>query len=225
MGEKMGKFWRTWAFFSALGVLAGCADTSATTTRTTELERLNRQQSATIQSLQQELQRLNTELKTLLTSQNNLQQTKSDLENSLSDQVQSGNLSVSMQDKGVVVTVMDRVLFDAGRAELKLSSLETLDKVADVLQGEARDQVIYIEGHTDNVPITSSNWRSNWELSTGRATEVIHYFVNEKGIDPKRLAATGYGEFHPVVSNDTPEGRMKNRRVEIVISPKKVEPS
>lgn len=205
----------------ALSVFAGCAGGASSSQ--TELELLNKQQSATLKSLQQEVQRLNAEFKSLLHSQENLQQTKSHLENSLSGQVLSGDLSVSMQDRGVVVTVLDRVLFDPGSATLKPGSREeALDKVAEVLQGEARDHMIYIEGHTDNQPIRASGWRSNWELSSARATEVIHYFAERKGIDPGRLAATGYGEFHPVVSNEAPEGRMKNRRVEIVISPKKI---
>ena len=81
--------------------------------------------------------------------------------------------------------------------------------------------MIYIEGHTDDEPIRLSAWRSNWELSTARALEVLHYFIDAGNLNPKRLAATGYGEFHPVGDNSSPEGRSANRRVEIVVSPKK----
>jgi chemotaxis protein MotB len=228
MGDDKEHFRSRPFLIPLLIVLTGCSSTG-TVSNQTSLEQINRQQSATIQSLNREIQRLNAELKGAAASvpapilnEGDLSQTKSDLESSLSQQVESGDLSVSMQDRGVVVTVLDRVLFSPGSAALKPGSLEALDKVAEVLQGEARDHMIYIEGHTDNVPIHSSGWKSNWELSTGRATEVIHYFMEQKGIDPARLAATGYGEFQPVVSNDTPEGRMKNRRVEIVISPKKI---
>ena len=217
MGKEKKVFCSIVFFSIALSVLSGCA--SQPSTRQADLERLTQQQAATLESLHQEVQRLNAELNANRDAAGNLQKTKSDLETSLNLQVQSGTLSVSMQDKGVVVTVLDRVLFDPGRVELPPGSVEALDKVIEVLQGEARDHMIYIEGHTDNVPIHSSQWKSNWELSTTRATEVVHYF-EQKGIDPARLAATGYGEFHPVVSNDSVEGKMKNRRVEIVISPK-----
>jgi chemotaxis protein MotB len=225
MGKKSEKFLRVVFSSLALSVLSSCAASS--NTRLTDLERINRQQAATLDSLHQEVQRLNAELTrrmqtgTTIGGSGDLQKTKSDLEASLSSQVESGALSVSMEDKGVVVTVLDRVLFAPGRVELQAGALEALDKVFEVLQGEAQHHVVYVEGHTDNVPIHSSHWRSNWELSTARATEVIYYF-EQKGLNPARLAATGYGEFHPVVSNDTPEGRMKNRRVEIVISPKTI---
>ena len=125
-----------------------------------------------------------------------------------------------MQEKGLVVTVLDRVLFDPGRADLRESAFQTLDKVSVILKEQVPDQIVYIEGHTDNQPIRYSGWRSNWELSISRAMEVLHYFTGQDGLDPRRFAVTGYGEFHPLVENDTPEGRMKNRRVEIVVSPK-----
>ena len=82
-------------------------------------------------------------------------------------------------------------------------------------------QAIFIEGHTDTDPIKYSGFKSNWELSTARATEVVHFFVNEMAIDARRLSAVGCGEFQPVASNDTSAGKSKNRRVEIIISPKK----
>ena len=79
---------------------------------------------------------------------------------------------------------------------------------------------IGIEGYTDDVPIKYSGWKSNWELSTARSLSVLHFLVNEKGISPERLSAIGFGEYRPVASNDTKEGRKLNRRVEIVIQPK-----
>ncbi|MCK5081464.1 MAG: OmpA family protein, partial [Candidatus Omnitrophica bacterium] len=82
------------------------------------------------------------------------------------------------------------------------------------------DLNVGIEGHTDNVPITHSGWKSNWELSTARALSVLHHLEDNEGISPKRLSATGYGEFRPVASNATKAGKQDNRRVEIVILPK-----
>ncbi len=207
---------RNFLFFILGAALFGCSGKSGS------LEALNRQQAATLQSLHHEIGRLNAELESLLQSREELAKTKSDLEKKLRQELASGNLSVSMQDRGLVVTVLDRVLFDSGKAELKTSSLKTLDKVAEILGQKVRKNRVYVEGHTDNEPIHRSGWRSNWELSAARATEVIHYFVDVKKLDPGRLAATGYGEFYPVAENKTENGRLKNRRVEIVISPKKI---
>jgi len=80
-----------------------------------------------------------------------------------------------------------------------------------------------IEGHTDNVPITYSGWKSNWELSTARATSVLHYLIDDGRLRPESLSAIGYGEYRPVTSNETEEGRQLNRRVEVVILPKTTE--
>ncbi|PIQ87934.1 MAG: hypothetical protein COV73_01520 [Candidatus Omnitrophica bacterium CG11_big_fil_rev_8_21_14_0_20_43_6] len=76
-----------------------------------------------------------------------------------------------------------------------------------------------MEGHTDNVPISKSGWKSNWELSTARALSVLHYLAGEQGVSPERLSAIGYGEYRPLASNETADGRKQNRRVEIVILP------
>ncbi|MBI4226988.1 MAG: flagellar motor protein MotB, partial [Candidatus Omnitrophica bacterium] len=88
-----------------------------------------------------------------------------------------------------------------------------------VLREELPDQPNGIEGHTDNEPIKASGWKSNWELSTARATSVLHYLVDNKGVSPERVSAIGYGEYRPVISNATAEGRQQNRRVEVVVLP------
>jgi chemotaxis protein MotB len=205
------------ALFLILIVLSGCQSQNRQ-----EWQRVQAEQAATIQALNDELARLNQELDELLQSREDLANAKSELERKLQSELGSGDLSLSMQSRGLVLTVLDRVLFDSGKAELKPSSMETLTKVAGILADKVADHMVFVEGHTDNVPIRYSGWRSNWELSTARATEVVHHFVDQDGIDPRRLAATGYGEFHPVTANDTDEERGKNRRVEIVISPRKV---
>ena len=127
-------------------------------------------------------------------------------------------VSLSMEQKGLVITFLDEVLFDSGKAKIKSKAYAALDKVASVITSKAPDLNIGVEGHTDNVPIKYSGWKSNWELSTARATSVLHYLI-EKGVLPEKLAATGYGEYRPVASNENAEGRRKNRRVEIVILP------
>ena len=127
-------------------------------------------------------------------------------------------VSLIMQDRGLVITFLDEILFDSGKAKIRPEADPVLDKVTSVITTKAADLNIGIEGHTDNTPIKYSGWKSNWELSTARATSVLHYLI-DKGVLPEKLAAIGYGEFRPVASNDTPEGQRKNRRVEIVILP------
>ena len=124
-----------------------------------------------------------------------------------------------MTDRGLVVTFVSEVLFDSGKAKLREDSLEKLAKVTGVLNTTVRDLNIGIEGHTDNVPIRHSGWKSNWELSSARAMSVLHYMIDDQDVEPARLSGTGYGEYKPVADNETVEGRQKNRRVEIVILP------
>ena len=154
-----------------------------------------------IQALQEEVDRLS--------------QIKAELEQKLKG---IEGVSLSMQDRGLVITFLDEILFDSGKAKIRPEADPVLDKVTSVITTKAADLNIGIEGHTDNAPIKYSGWKSNWELSTARATSVLHYLI-DKGVLPEKLAAIGYGEFRPVASNDTPEGQRKNRRVEIVILP------
>jgi len=107
------------------------------------------------------------------------------------------------------------ILFDSGKAELKTESLEVLKKIGNILK-DTQNKII-VEGHTDNVPIAGGKYSSNWELSSARAFSVIKYFVKDIGINPERLTAYGYGEYRPLVPNDTEENRAKNRRIEITI--------
>lgn len=145
---------------------------------------------------------------------------KNILEERLKKEIGDKQVRLDMLDKGLVITFVSDVLFDSGKAKLRPESFESLDKVARVLQENVPDLNVGIEGHTDNQPIVQSGWKSNWELSSARALTVLHYLTDDKGISPKRISATGFGEFHPVASNDLKEGREKNRRVEIVILPK-----
>ena len=124
-------------------------------------------------------------------------------------------VQVSQKKEGVYLTLADKLLYDVGRADLKPDALPILDRVAQVLTSTSFD--LRVEGHTDNVPIHTLQFPSNWELSTTRAVSVIRYLVEVKKIPPTRLSAVGYGEFKPIVSNKTPEGRQSNRRVEMVL--------
>lgn len=122
---------------------------------------------------------------------------------------------IEFSERGMVIHFTDRVLFDTGRAELKPEARELLL----VLARQLKDlpHAIRVEGHTDNVPIHNALYASNWELSAARAVRVVRFLIETGGIDPRRLAAVGYGEYRPIASNDTAEGRARNRRVDIVL--------
>lgn len=144
------------------------------------------------------------------------------LEERLKQEIADKQVKIQMLEKGLVITFVSEVLFDSGKAKIKTEAYNSLDKVARVLNETVPDLDVGIEGHTDNVPIKVSGWKSNWELSSARAMSVLHYLVDRKGIAGNRVAAIGYGEFRLVASNDSKEGRRQNRRVEIVILPKTI---
>ena len=148
-----------------------------------------------------------------------LNQAKRLLENTLGKEIEDKQVKLEMMEKGLVITVVGDVLFDSGKAKIRPQSFPILDKVTTVLKENVPELNVGIEGHTDNLPIKFSGWKSNWELSTARALSVLHYIVEEKNISPERVSAIGYGEYRPVASNSTKEGCQLNRRVEIVILP------
>jgi chemotaxis protein MotB len=129
----------------------------------------------------------------------------------------SSEVSVVETEKGFSVRIMDSVLFESGSATLLDSAKPLLDKLLGVIRESPYH--VMVEGHTDDIPINTDEFQSNWELSTARATSVVKYFIN-KGAKPEKLSAAGYSQYHPLVPNITPENRAKNRRVEInFISP------
>jgi chemotaxis protein MotB len=115
----------------------------------------------------------------------------------------------------LVVSLKEMGFFDSGSASIRPGSLNAISRLADVLK--SRPENLRIEGHTDNVPIHTARFANNWGLSTARATELIQLLITDYGIPPSHLSAAGYGEFHPVATNDTPEGRAQNRRLDVVI--------
>ncbi len=132
-------------------------------------------------------------------------------EEGLSDQVQ-----VEADATGIHVRLGDNIMFDVGKAELKASAFPVLNAIADLVHNKQFKE-IFVEGHTDNVPIHTAKYPTNWELSTARALSVVRYLHYVKGIDAAKLAAVGYGEYRPLVPNTTAANRAKNRRVEIYI--------
>lgn len=131
--------------------------------------------------------------------------------------IASGALRVRIVRNRMVVELPEGVLFDSGKAELKKQGKETLGQVAAVLKS-INDRDFQITGHTDDVPIRSPKFPSNWELSTARAVNVLHFLV-EQGMDRARVSAAGYAYTQPVAPNDSSESRAKNRRIEIVLMP------
>ena len=131
--------------------------------------------------------------------------------------IESGKLRVRIVRGRMVVELSENILFDSGKAELKKEGTAALTEVAAVLASIA-DREFQIAGHTDNIPIKSSKFPSNWELSTARAVTVARSLAAQ-GVPATRLSAAGYAETQPVSSNDTPEGRQQNRRIEIVLMP------
>jgi chemotaxis protein MotB len=127
----------------------------------------------------------------------------------------SSVMDVSEDERGVVITIMANVLFDSGAAEIKPGIFPLLDTIAKLLGGVSNE--VLIMGHADNIPMRSGGYRSNWELSFYRALNVHGYFVQDRGLSPKRLAVGGYGDLRPRFSNSTRQGREKNRRVEIIL--------
>ena len=122
--------------------------------------------------------------------------------------------NVEIDKEGIKIIFRSPVIFDLGRAELKPEIISVLSEVVKVIKDMPNEVVV--EGHTDDKPIISGEFRSNWELSTARAFSVVRYFI-EQGVEPKRLSAIGYGEYMPLYPNDTEEHRAFNRRIEIDI--------
>ena len=122
--------------------------------------------------------------------------------------------------KGVVyISLADNMLYKSGSYEINARAAQTLSKIAKIIK-DYKDYDVLIEGNTDNVPINKTNIRNNWDLSALRASSVVQALQNDYGVDPKRLTAGGRGEYNPVASNDTEVGKQRNRRTQIIITPK-----
>jgi chemotaxis protein MotB len=148
-------------------------------------------------------------------------QTYQDLAKKLEKEIQEGKVQITEMKNRLTMTMVDKIIFPSGSADISREGKDVLDKVVSILK-DVKDKRIQIEGHTDNVKIVSAlkkRFPTNWELSTARATEVVRYLQEKGGIDPAVLSATGYSEYQPVAPNDTDEGKQKNRRIEIVLLP------
>jgi chemotaxis protein MotB len=137
------------------------------------------------------------------------------IDDALSELAVEPGINVKYENKGARISFEDALLFDFGKAEINSSGLAFLNKIAALVQ--KIPGLVRVEGHTDNVPIHTHRFPSNWDLSTARAVSVVKYLIDIGKINPQRLSAVGYGDSRPLVANDTATGRAKNRRVEIVL--------
>jgi flagellar motor protein MotB len=139
------------------------------------------------------------------------------------DEIAQHGMGLSMTDRGLVMTIPSEELFVSASASLSAPGEVLLDKVANEVQRLFSGHYIYIEGHTDNQSLAVFEWKSDWDFSFARALSVLKYFSEGHGMNPWCLSAAGFGQYHPRAANDTKEGRRLNRRVEIVISPQRVQ--
>ncbi len=147
--------------------------------------------------------------------------TYEDLLNEMKGEIEQGQIAITELKGKLTMDVVDKILFDSGRAEVKPEGLDVLKRVVEILK-TITDKIIRIEGHTDNVPIAGTlakRYPTNWELSAARAINITRYLEKE-GLDPALLSAAAFGEYQPVADNETPEGRAKNRRIAIILLPK-----
>jgi chemotaxis protein MotB len=188
-------------------VLTGCSN-----------KKLIEEKDQQIAALQSELDELNTQLDDEKARTAKLQ---SDLDNALSDARSKEQVWMQEKEGLTQITLDGEVTFASGSTRITSDGKQILDKIWEVLQNYP-ERTVMIEGHTDNVPIAEqfqTRFRSNWELSSARAHSVLHYVKGKYNLDPQRIGAVGYGEFRPIASNDTEQGRSMNRRVVITVGP------
>jgi chemotaxis protein MotB len=185
-------------------------------TATNELMILNARKKA----LQEELSESQAQMATLSRIENETKRRNQIYENfvnRLKTMIDGGQLTVSIEQGRIVINLPNNVLFKSGSANLNPEGKEALTQIAEVL-GQFSNRRFQIEGHTDNKPIKSARFPSNWELSTSRALTVVHLMTN-MGVIPENISAAGFGEFRPRADNETEEGRQLNRRIEIIMLP------
>jgi chemotaxis protein MotB len=139
------------------------------------------------------------------------------IERALDADLEANRVRLTEDRRGLVLSIPEAGAFPPGSAEMSDAARDVMTRLAAAL--EQLPNAVRIEGHTDDVPIHNAHFNSNWELSTARATFVVQFLLQEGGLEPDRLSAAGYGAFHPVAENASPDGRARNRRVDIVIAP------
>jgi chemotaxis protein MotB len=144
-----------------------------------------------------------------------LEEVKKNMDKYLSQNNLQGSVSTKIEERGLVVSIQDSMFFDIGKADVRPEARKKIIEIGKILN--AMGNYIRVEGHTDNMPISNYRFKSNWELSAIRATNVTEIMIDDAGIPPQMLASVGYGEYRPIADNSTPDGRSRNRRVDIII--------
>lgn len=147
-----------------------------------------------------------------------LKELKEQIEEFVHEENMEYDIDVVQDSSSVIIRLKDNAVFDSGSAKIKAGSMKVLDFIVEVISADnLKYSEVIVEGHTDNFPINTSEFPTNWELASSRATNVLRYFVEIKGLDPFRISSAGYGEFRPIATNATDAGRAMNRRVDIII--------
>ncbi len=191
-----------------------------------EIDRLKNDHASKLAELNSQISNLNSELallKKLTESQKEELERMSTQEKELARQLESeikkGDIRLKKHHDRLIINIDNRISFDSGSAELKKEVFSALDKISGILQNYPENRIM-VEGHTDTDKIVRGKYRDNWHLSAERALAVLNQLLKNKNIDRSRFAAAGYGEFNPIVPNDTPENKALNRRVDIVVIPR-----
>jgi chemotaxis protein MotB len=190
-----------------------------------EIRSLKKSYEDKINSLKSEIENLNSEiadLKKLTEKQRaelaRMESQANELEKQLEEEIKKGDIRLKKSRNRLIINIDDRISFDSGRAVLKKEVLPSLKKIREIL-AQYPEYNIIIEGHTDDVPIKTKQFRDNWQLSTERALAVLDYVLDDRNLKPERFSATGCGQYRPVVPNDSKENRALNRRVDIIVVP------
>jgi len=146
-----------------------------------------------------------------------VEKVRRELQEALGSEIKHGEIELRVTPLGFIISLNELGFFGSGEARLLPSAVWKLTRITRILNEHDFD--IRVEGHTDNRPVHKLQYRSNWELSTARATEVVRLLIEQFEVDPTRISIAGYGEYHPIASNDTSEGRQMNRRVDLVLLP------
>jgi chemotaxis protein MotB len=190
-------------------------------TQISNLQSENNRLSETIEGLKMELRQEKMAVQQKEGEISELEKTRRDIESSLKEQIAQKDIKLEEIEGKLKVTFVDKILFDSGSVMIKPKGQEVLLKLADSFR-DNEDQNIAVEGHTDEVkigPALLDRFPTNWELSAARATAVVRFLQEKGNIAPQRLTASGFSFYQPVATNDTPEGRKQNRRIEIILVP------
>lgn len=187
-----------------------------------DLEAANKDLEEKVKGLEQEKGNLSAQVQAKDDELNKLKATYDSLQEQMKAEIDQGEIHLTQNGQRLQVDLVDKILFDSGKAEISDRGGEVLKKIGDVL-AKVDDKIIQVSGHTDDSPIADKELQvkfpSNWELSAARAVNVVRFLSEQTKVPGKRLVAAGYGQFHPIATNANHEGRARNRRIEILLTP------